>query len=148
MTFESVVFDLSLFFISSSIICGIVYCLILMQALAKFEHLWEIGIDAEYKVELLPEIQAIEQAEKQKPEQEPVAWMVLTQDDKKLMLYGEEKPPIFNTPVKLIPLYTAPPKREWVGLHLDDIPETYAGDKSFLNITRWAEAKLKEKNGE
>jgi hypothetical protein len=41
------------------------------QALAKFEHLWEIGIDAEYKVELLPEIQtlrqAIEQAEKQEP---------------------------------------------------------------------------------
>jgi hypothetical protein len=45
------------------------------------------------------------------------------------------------------PLYTAPPQREWVGLHLDDIPETYAGDKSFLNIARWAEAKLKEKNG-
>jgi hypothetical protein len=48
------------------------------------------------------------QAEKQKP----VAWMVLTQDDKKLMLYGEEKPPIFNTPVKLISLYAAPPKSD------------------------------------
>jgi 4'-phosphopantetheinyl transferase EntD len=39
------------------------------QALAKFEHLWEIGIDAEYKVDLLHEIrilrQAIEEAEKQ-----------------------------------------------------------------------------------
>jgi hypothetical protein len=32
------------------------------QALAKFEHLWEIGIDAEYKVELLPEIEALRQA--------------------------------------------------------------------------------------
>ena len=39
------------------------------------------------------------------------------------------------------------PRKEWVGLHLDDIPESYAGDKSFLNIARWAEAKLKEKNG-
>ena len=39
-----------------------------------------------------------------------------------------------------------PPKREWVGLTLDDMPETYAGDKSFLNIAKWAEAKLKEKN--
>jgi hypothetical protein len=43
-------------------------------ALAKFEHLWEIGIDAEYKVELLPEIkalrQAIEQAEKDRTLQE------------------------------------------------------------------------------
>ena len=43
-------------------------------------------------------------------EQEPVAWMVLTQDDKKLMLWGQEKPPIFDAPVKLIPLYTAPQK--------------------------------------
>jgi len=33
MTFESVVFDLSLFFISSSIICGIAYCLILIKEL-------------------------------------------------------------------------------------------------------------------
>jgi len=32
------------------------------QALAKFESLWEIGIDAVYKVELLPEIQALRQA--------------------------------------------------------------------------------------
>lgn len=37
-------------------------------------------------------------------------------------------------------------EREWVGLTLADIPETYAGDKSFLNIARWADAKLKEKN--
>jgi len=37
--------------------------------------------------------------------------------------------------------------KEWVGLTEDDMPETYAGDKSFLNIAKWAEAKLKEKNG-
>lgn len=43
-------------------------------------------------------------------------------------------------------LYTAPPKREWVGLHLDDMPETYAGDRFFLEGAKWAEVKLKEKN--
>ena len=32
------------------------------MALDKLEHLWEIGIDAEYKVELLPEIKALRQA--------------------------------------------------------------------------------------
>jgi hypothetical protein len=32
------------------------------MALAKFEHLWDIGIDAEYKVELLPEIEVLRQA--------------------------------------------------------------------------------------
>ena len=45
------------------------------MALAKFEHLWDIGIDAEYKVELLPEIRVLRQALAQ-PEQEPVAWMM------------------------------------------------------------------------
>ena len=55
---------------------------VMKQALAKFESLWEIGIDAEYKVELLPEIrmlrQAIEQAEKQEPHKE---WVGLTDEE-------------------------------------------------------------------
>ena len=66
-------------------------------------------------------IPALRQALAQ-PEQEPVRWF---------QQFGD-----------------APPKREWVGLTLDDMPETYAGDKSFLNIAKWAEAKLKEKNGD
>ena len=37
-------------------------------ALAKLEHLWDIGIDAAYKVELLPEIEVLRQALAQ-PEQ-------------------------------------------------------------------------------
>jgi hypothetical protein len=41
---------------------------IMQQALDKFEHLWEIGIDAEYKVDLMPEIRAL-RAELAKPEQ-------------------------------------------------------------------------------
>ena len=32
---------------------------LLQRCLDKFEHLWEIGIDAEYKVDLLPEIRAL-----------------------------------------------------------------------------------------
>jgi hypothetical protein len=100
--------------------------------------------------------QAIEQAEKQEklckycggigrvvcdgrcmPEQEPVAWMVLTQDDKKLMLYGEEKPSIFNTPVKLIPLYIAPSKREWVRLtdeEIEGIAKRLVADASYCSL--------------
>ena len=46
---------------------------IMQQALDKFEHLWEIGIDAVYKVELLPEIRALRQAIEQAEKQEPVA---------------------------------------------------------------------------
>ena len=47
----------------------------------------------------------------------------------------------------VLSMSSLPPKRQWVGLHLDDIPETFVGDWSFLEGARWAEAKLKEKNG-
>lgn len=32
---------------------------VIEMALTKLEHLWEIGIDAEYKVDLMPEIRAL-----------------------------------------------------------------------------------------
>jgi hypothetical protein len=70
-------------------------------------------------------------------EQKPVAWMVLTQDNKKLMLYGEEKPPIFNTSVKLIPLYIAPSKREWVRLtdeEIEGIAKRLVADDSYCSL--------------
>ena len=113
------------------------------MALAKLDHLWEIGIDAEYKVELLPEIHALRQALAQ-PEQEPVAW---------INSYGfwKYKPKDIDA---LTPLYTAPPKREWVGLTDEEI-DLYALDigvtanKAPAWIVVYAkdiEAKLKEKN--
>ena len=118
-------------------------------ALAKLDHLWEIGIDAEYKVELLPEIQALRQALAQ-PEQEPVdvvkveharrvelaemyergwnaalakqkpvAWMYVNDDGEcEQIEYGEP----FDDP-SVTPLYTTPPKREWVGLTDEEVDE-------------------------
>jgi len=41
----------------------------------------------------------------------------------------------------------APPKREWVGLNWDDIPDVFVGDIAFMQGAKWALAKLKEKNG-
>ena len=38
-------------------------------------------------------------------------------------------------------------KRGWIGLDFKDMPEIYFGDIAFLHGARWAEAKLKEKNG-
>ena len=38
----------------------------------------------------------------------PCAWMIKTNDGKKLMLYGEEQPPKFEGEVQYIPLYTTP----------------------------------------
>ena len=82
----------------------------------------------------------IDQAEKQ----EPVAWK-------------ERHTTFCNTSKDLcdgdpIPLYTAPPKREWVGLTDDEIKEIIGpwGDTPIKGYTRELfdkiEAKLKEKN--
>ena len=119
------------------------------MALAKLEHLWEIGIDAEYKVELLPEIEALRQALAQ-PEQEPVAYKYTDKTNPLVFYFTERKgkdvtqnPDVIETA-----LYTAPPKREWVGLTDDEIDYifglAYADDMELL---RTIEAKLKEKNG-
>jgi hypothetical protein len=114
------------------------------QALAKFEHLWEIGIDAEYKVELLPEIKALRQAIEQTEKQEPVAWMVRDYVDGFRYVSSTESPS--GTIAGLSePLYTAPPKREWVGLTDDEIA-LYDKRLSGSNVARDIETKLKEKN--
>ena len=45
------------------------------------------------------------------------------------------------------PLYTAPPKREWVGLDDEDMKELRDADFDLLYGARWAEQKLRKKNG-
>ena len=52
-----------------------------------------------------------------------------------------------------IPLYTAPPKREWVGLTDEEVEEIVVSDcnmeeyfSSAFKLSRQVEAKLKEKN--
>jgi len=44
-------------------------------------------------------------------------------------------------------LYTTPQQRTWVGLNWGDLPEEWVGNLFFKQGARWAEAKLKEKNG-
>ena len=75
--------------------------------------------------------------ETDKDQHEPVAWIT---DGGKGDL-GWRK-----TTEKDIPLYTAPPKREWVGLtdeEMEDLWDRYA----HMEMMRAIEAKLKEKNG-
>ena len=83
--------------------------------------------------------QAIEQAEKQ----EPVAWM---RDDGTLLFADG------NVFAVGQPLYTAPPKREWVGLTASEAlachRQSYDAQIGLLPSTFYhaIEAKLKEKN--
>jgi hypothetical protein len=76
-------------------------------------------------------------------EQEPVAFINV---EKRKLEWA--KLTLWHTPTTVnlpkIPLYTAPPKREWVGLtDEDEIPWDGVDAKSFA---RAVEAKLREKN--
>jgi len=67
-------------------------------------------------------ITAIEQAEKQ----EPVAWMTHTND--LMPLFHMDRKSALNWETQPTPLYTAPPKPEWVGLTQLEINEIVDGN--------------------
>ena len=98
----------------------------------------ERASDAGYSIECEEAIVALRQALAQ-PEQEPVVWIRLI--DWNLLDREREG---------YIPLYAAPPKREWVGLTEDEAIELLpVGDweiESTLDFARAIEAKIREKN--
>jgi hypothetical protein len=75
------------------------------------------------------------------PEQEPVGWADRFEFDKKEHDFwcNRQKPAKGG-----IPLYTAPPKREWIGLTDEEVWDLYT-DRGNV-FARAIEAKLKEKN--
>ena len=87
-------------------------------------------------------ITALRQALEEK--QEPVAWLSEGGDVSRSKRYMDEMG------FKCNPLYTAPPKREWVGLTHPQIHELDWPDgvsfEDILLFVRAIEAKLKEKN--
>lgn len=90
------------------------------------------------------EIEALRQALAQ-PEQEPAAWQGNGGAGYNVGGTMLAKPE--QEPVRWFQQFgDASPKREWVGLHLDDMPDEHVVDRSFLRGARWAEVKLKEKN--
>jgi hypothetical protein len=80
-------------------------------------------------------------------EQEPVAWRYKYPDGVWRFSNGERVNG--SDPIKSQPLYTAPPKKQWVGLTKEDMPD---GDNPMFDTNEfyagmaWAEIKLKEKN--
>jgi hypothetical protein len=118
------------------------------QALAKFEHLWEIGIDAVYKVELLPEIQALRQAIEQAEKQEPVAYKYTDKINPLVFYFTERKgKDVTQNPDAIeTALYTAPPQREYVGLTDAELAKFPAMKLGAYDLCLEVEAKLKEKN--
>ena len=112
----------------------------LLMALEALEN-------AEYgnydKQELDKAITAIKEALAQ-PEQEPVAWMTQARN----FVHPSECTKAEAELYGWTPVYTSPPKREWVGLNWGDLPEEWVGDTKFLTGARWAEQILEEKNND
>ena len=92
------------------------------------------------------------------PEPEPVAWSVTLEGEHIGNFYikqqdAEEAMHDLNKDWpqwvrKAVPLYTAPPQREWQGLTDEEIDKAlWENESNYLpDIIRIAEAKLKEKN--
>ena len=99
---------------------------------------WALPLDAR---------KILETAYYAQPEQEPVAWMVRDQVD------GCRYPSASKNPAGSIngesqPLYTAPPRKPWVGLTGVEINHIFAANVGYPErMCRAIEAKLKEKNG-
>lgn len=91
---------------------------------------------------------AIEEAEKQ----EPVAWRLTPryEDSDGFFDFTDSEETAQHIEKKgwsVQPLYTHPPKREWVGLTDEEYTELWGMKPDLLNFFRKIEAKLKEKNG-
>jgi hypothetical protein len=75
-------------------------------------------------------------------EHEPVAWMFVNEDGEcEQIEYG----PVFDDP-GVTPLYTSPPKREWVGLTLNEAEEFYDKYTDRAELINAIDKFLEEKN--
>ena len=95
--------------------------------------------------------EASKQDVQQEMEQEPVAWQWLDTGTFRKSLPSSAEPGAWN------PLYTTPPRREWVGLteeelemlelkHAPPVHPEFVKDDDWWEFARAIEAKLKEKN--
>jgi hypothetical protein len=101
----------------------------------------------------------VEQAEKestlqeisdigQKIEQKPVAWVRDLTSPQPHCVTSMKYLSIADTDaiIKYIPVYTSPPKREWVGLTDKEIFHADNAGQGLIEFARAIEAKLKDKN--
>ena len=103
---------------------------------ASAEMLTETGNENYYSEAIAILRQALE------TEQEPVAWLKTWSDGSVSVL--KTKSHAFADH-ELEPLYTEPPKREWVSLTDEDMEALFLNEDG-VRFARYIEAKLKEKN--
>ena len=132
----------------------------LRQALAQPEqkqYITKVLANGTFITEPLP----LYAAPPKQPEQEPVAWVLYYNNEHgtpmRETFYAEAHMEFHKShnetqrglKCQVVPLYTAPPKRELVGLTKEDMPD---GDNPMFDTNEfyagmaWAQTKLKEKN--
>jgi hypothetical protein len=96
-----------------------------------------------YEIEIRSLNSRLKQAQ---PEQEPVAWMVYTQDGQSV--YVTDNPTDIQEGQTALPLFTTPPaaQRPWQGLTDEDWDKIGDMPDSFDQGVAWAAARLKECN--
>ena len=77
--------------------------------------------------------------------QEPVVWFILYEDSHEFVWHPPKEWQVKQAS-EIQPLYTAPPKREWVGLTDDEYEELLETKDWGGSLIAATEAKLKEKN--
>jgi len=97
--------------------------------------------DDEQATEKLELISAFEQ-ELAKPEPEPVAWMTNSEHEYSI----EYKFNWLQTPLHDIPLYTAPPRKEWVGLSVNEARDFFESKLTRAELIIEISEFLEEKN--
>jgi hypothetical protein len=103
-------------------------------------------VTSQQDVRIMGHIVSLIEAELAKPEQKPVAKVVLPDTIGLPLLRWLDLGRRFDFKGGEL-LYVVPPRKPWVGLNWDDIPDVFVGDIAFMQGAKWAQAKLKEKNG-
>ena len=115
-----------------------------MQALDQHDQQYQRHPSTERDRQVIVnDLEALRQSLAQS-EQEPVAWM-----DEDGYVWAVDSVNVEYKLQKMTPLYTAPPKREWVWLTDEEVDECYYWkDRLWTTdeLVRHVEAKLKEKN--
>lgn len=134
---------------------------LLQQAFDFFCHYIKINeiVQDELQAEAEMILNAI-QARLAQPEPDPVAWQVKFSDDEGIPQIAWFPHPVHpesnlaKRPYIEESLYTAPQKKEWVGLTDEEIINIWAGvstgyddEINIVHLGKVIEAKLKEKNG-
>ena len=114
---------------------------LMQMALEELESLADVGYGDKGVIQTLRDRLA-------QPEPEPVAWICHQQNGVNSLWWMKDQAIDRNAGHQFTPLYTAPPKREWVGLTDEDIEEICwtEVDNRLASFAYSVEAKLKEKN--